>query len=144
MKVNVKNKEQKMRFVAVGGVNTVIDFGLLFLLSSLGTPVLIANVVSTTTAFCFSFFANKKYTFKTTDTNVKREIVLFVIVTLFGLWVLQTIIIKLIIMSLSGVQLSDNAALFIAKVIATMVTLIWNYVMYSRVVFKKKDAEIEL
>lgn len=144
MKATIKDKEQKMRFVAVGGVNTVIDFGLLFLLSSLGLPVLIANIISTTTAFCFSFFANKKYTFKTSGTDVKREIFLFVIVTLFGLWVLQTIIIKLMIMSLSGVHLSDNAALFIAKVIATMVTLVWNYIMYSRVVFKKKDAEIEL
>ena len=144
MKVNVKDKEQKMRFVAVGGVNTVIDFGLLFALSSLGVPVLIANIFSTTTAFCFSFFANKKYTFKTTDTNVKRELFLFVVVTLFGLWILQTIVIKVVIMSFSGIHLSDNAALFIAKVIATMVTLVWNYVMYSRVVFKKNDAEIEL
>ncbi len=144
MKVNVKDKEQKMRFVAVGGVNTVIDFGLLFALSTLGVPVLIANIFSTTTAFCFSFFANKKYTFKTTDTNVKRELFLFIVVTLFGLWILQTIVIKLVIMSFSGIHLSDNAALFIAKVIATMVTLVWNYVMYSRVVFKKNDTEIEL
>lgn len=144
MKVNVKDKEQKMRFVAVGGINTIIDFGLLFALSTLGLPVLIANIFSTTTAFCFSFFANKKYTFKTTDTNVKRELFLFIVVTLFGLWILQTIVIKLVIMSFSGIHLSDNAALFIAKVIATMVTLVWNYVMYSRVVFKKNDAEIEL
>jgi len=133
-----------MRFVAVGGVNTVIDFSLLFILKSLGLPAISANLISTTTAFCFSFFANKKYTFKTTDTNIKREIVLFVVVTLFGLWVLQTIVIAIVTMLLSSVHLSSNAALFIAKVIATMVSLVWNYILYSRVVFKKKDAELEL
>jgi putative flippase GtrA len=144
MKATIKDKEQKMRFVAVGGVNTVIDFGLLFILKSLGLPAISANLISTTTAFCFSFFANKKYTFKTTETNIKREVFLFVVVTLFGLWVLQTIVIAVVTMLLSGVHLSSNAILFIAKVIATMVSLVWNYVLYSRVVFKKKDAELEL
>lgn len=136
----MQNKQQKLRFLAVGGFNTLLDFGLLFTLKSLGLPVITANIISTTTAFCFSFFANKKYTFKTTDTDVKREIILFVAVTLFGLWVLQTIVIKLVTIILSPYHLPPDAVLFIAKIIATAVTLVWNYVMYSRVVFKHPTA----
>jgi putative flippase GtrA len=133
----MKNNRQKLRFLAVGGFNTVLDFGLLFILKALGLPVITANIISTTTAFCFSFFANKKYTFKATDTNIKREILLFTVVTLFGLWVLQTIVIKGVVAGLAPFTLPEDLALFIAKLIATAVTMIWNYVMYSRFVFVK-------
>lgn len=126
----------KLRFGTVGAANTAIDFGLLFVLRSLGLPVIPANIISTTTAFIFSFFANKKYTFKSNG-NIKRELALFIAVTLFGLWVLQNIVIQLVLWPLNTTTLPSETSLLIAKVIATLVSLIWNYVMYSRVVFKK-------
>jgi len=132
----MQNNSQKLRFLAVGGFNTLLDFGLLFTLKALGLPVITANILSTTTAFCFSFLANKKYTFKTTDTNIKREIVLFIVVTLFGLWVLQTLVIKLITLILTPYGIAADLILFIAKLFATGVTLVWNYILYSRIVFK--------
>lgn len=128
----------KLRFGTVGAANTAIDFGLLFILRSLGLPVVPANIISTTAAFCFSFFANKKYTFKSKGGNVKRQIMLFIVVTLFGLWVLQTTIMQLVLLPLNSLAIPSETALLIAKVIATLVSLIWNYVMYSRVVFKHK------
>lgn len=134
----MKNNQQKLRFLAVGGFNTALDFGLLFVLKAFGLPVITANIMSTTIAFCFSFFANKKYTFKTTDTNVKREIVLFIAITLFGLWVLQTIIIKLVTYALEPYGLPSDVTLLVAKLVATVVTMVWNYVMYSRFVFIDK------
>jgi len=139
----VKNNSQKLRFLVVGGINTSIDFGLLFILRMLGLPVITANVISSTLAFCFSFFANKKYTFKTTDTNIKREIGLFIVVTLFGLWVLQTIVIRVVSSMLSNTHLPDSIILLIAKLLATVVSLTWNYILYSRVVFKKAPETIE-
>jgi putative flippase GtrA len=137
-KLTINNKEEKIRFMVVGGANTVIDFGLLFLLKAFGLPTITANLMSTTTAFCFSFFANKKYTFKTTDTDVRREVILFIAVTLFGLWVLQTVVIK-IVTAFIGTRLSSNEALFVAKLAATVVSLIWNYILYSRIVFKQNQ-----
>lgn len=133
----MKNSSQKVRFIAVGGVNTLIDFGLLFTLKAFGLPAISANVISTTAAFCFSFFANKKYTFKTTGTDIKREIFLFIVITLFGLWVLQTLVIAFVTNLLSQTGLQDGVILLIAKLFATTVSLTWNYVLYSRVVFKQ-------
>lgn len=133
----MKNKQQLVRFAVVGGANTALDFGLLFLFKALGLPVITSNVLSTSIAFCFSFFANKKFTFKATDTNIKREIALFVIVTLFGLWVLQTIVISLVSSLLASTGWSSDIILFIAKLVATAVSLVWNYVLYSTVVFRK-------
>lgn len=131
------NLGTKLRFGTVGAANTAIDFGLLFILRSLGLPVISANIISTTAAFCFSFFANKKYTFKSNGGNVKRELLLFVVVTLFGLWILQNAVMQLILLPLHTTALPAETSLLIAKVLATLVSLVWNYVMYSRVVFKK-------
>ncbi len=125
-----------MRFLAVGGLNTLLDFGLLFAFKSLGPPIVTSNILSTTAAFCFSFVANKKFTFKTSGTNIRREIILFIIVTLFGLWVLQTIIILPLTYLLTAYQLPNDVALFISKLIATAATMVWNYLLYSRVVFR--------
>jgi putative flippase GtrA len=133
-------ESQKIRFVLVGGANTTIDFGLLFILTALGLPTLFANIVSTTVAFCFSFFANKKFTFQSSGKNIKRELLLFVIVTLFGLWGIQSAIIAGIKPPLQGIIHDPHMALLAAKLIATVASLIWNYILYSRVVFvSKKD-----
>jgi len=135
--VALKNSSTKARFLIVGGANTTIDFGLLFLLKALGLPAISANIISTTAAFCFSFFANKKYTFKTAGTDIKREVILFIVVTLFGLWILQTLVIQAIMFALQNTSLSQEVLLLIAKLCATAVSLVWNYVMYSRFVFRR-------
>jgi putative flippase GtrA len=133
----IKNKAEKLRFGLVGVANTSIDMGLFFTLAALGLPTITANILSTSAAFCFSFFANKKFTFKTTG-NAKREVFLFIIVTLFGLWVIQSIIIKLAIPLLDSTPLPHTLALIIAKVLAVSASLVWNYIFYAHVVFKKR------
>ena len=133
----MRNKAQLARFGIVGAANTALDFGLLFILKALGLPVEFANIASTTIAFLFSFFANKKYTFKTNGTNLVREMILFVVVTLTGLWVLQTIVITLTHGPLTAITGNTDIALFISKLLATVVSLTWNYLFYSRLVFKK-------
>lgn len=135
--VVIKNNPQLLRFGIVGGANTALDFGLLFVFKFIGIPVEIANIMSTGLAFIFSFFANKKYTFKTTDTNVVREIVLFVIITLTGLWGLQTLIIALTHNPLTQLMGNTDVALLVAKLLATVASLTWNYLFYSKLVFKK-------
>lgn len=107
------------------------------MLKSLGFDVLIANIISSTLAFIFSFFANKKYTFQTTDTNVVREMVLFVIVTLSGLWLLQTFVIWLTLPLTTAILHDTSVALLASKLVATVTSMTWNYLLYSKLVFKK-------
>lgn len=133
-----KKHADKLRFTIVGSINTVIDFSILFALTTLfNVPKELANFISTFVAFLFSFFANKKYTFKSTSKNLKRQFLLFTAVTLFGLWVIQTIIITAITPVFTNLGVNKPAALLISKLIATVASLIWNYTLYSRVVFKK-------
>lgn len=124
-------------FAAIGALNTVLDFGILFALKSFGLPAIAANTVSTSVAFVFSFVMNRKYTFKSSGQNVKRELVLFIAVTLFGLWVLQNIVIWLLTPVGLSFGWSDDTAVLVAKLVATGVSLVWNYIMYDKVVFKK-------
>ena len=134
----VKKHADKLRFAIVGSVNTALDFSILFILTMLfNIPKELANFISTSVSFLFSFFANKKYTFKSTSKNLKKQFLLFTIVTLFGLWVIQTIIITAITPVFTNLGINKPAALLISKLIATAASLIWNYALYSRVVFKK-------
>lgn len=134
MKALLKKHESKLRFAFIGGINTAIDFGILFLLTALGLDKLVANFFSTSVAFVFSFFANRTFTFKSTG-SAKKQFLPFLIVTLIGLWVLQPLVILGVTQLLH--TLNDSLALFIAKLIATIVSLVWNYILYSRFVFKK-------
>jgi putative flippase GtrA len=136
----VRNKKRLGRFALVGAISTTIDFGILLLLKSLGLPAVLANVCSTATAFVFSFTANKKYTFKATDTNIVREIVLYVLLTLIGLWGFQSAIIHLTLDPITHILGGHKTlGLIASKFLATGVSLVWNYIMYSRVVFKHSD-----
>jgi len=133
----MKNKSQLIRFGLIGVINTALDFGLLFILKSVGLMATTANIFSTSIAFVFSFFANKKYTFRSSGTNIVREMILFVAVTLFGLWVLQTGVIWLILPHLSKLLRSSEMGLLVTKLIATAVSMTWNYILYDKLVFKK-------
>lgn len=123
----------------MGIINTALDIGILFVLKSLGVPVSYANVVSTSVAFCFSFFANKLYTFNGREGNVVRQMTLFIVVTLFGLWVLQTIVIQLTLPLWGTLFSNGQLALLAAKLAATIVSLSWNYILYEKLVFAKKE-----
>ena len=129
----------KIRFAIVGGANTALDFIVLFLFVNLGVDKIVANYISTTTALVFSFFANKSFTFKDKSGNAKKQFGLFLLVTLAGLWVLQPIIIWLSTNALEQYITNESVLLFVAKLIATIGSLIWNYLLYSRLVFKKAD-----
>ena len=126
-----------IRFGIVGAINTALDFGLLLLFTHLGLPKIVSNTLSTGMAFIFSFFANKQYTFRSSSGHVKREIVLFTIVTLFGLWVLQNGVIWSISPLCAALLHNESLALLAAKLAGTIVSLTWNYLTYDILVFRK-------
>lgn len=131
---------KKVRFAGVGVINTITDFFLFFLLAKLlGFPVLLANIFSTSAALSVSYLLNKKAVFKNTDTTSLRQVSLFVGVTLTGLWIVQSIIIWLLIPFIERMLPgADGWEILIAKLVATGASLLWNYLLYSRLVFKER------
>lgn len=140
------------KFGIVGIVNTLIDFGIFNALTKFaGFGIIQANIVSTTCAMIFSFAANKKVVFKPESGSTARQAVMFFVVTAFGLYVIQNGIIWLLtdiwvgpvnlvvnIVRSAGIHfLSDGFYINnSAKAVATVASLVWNYIMYKEVVFK--------
>jgi putative flippase GtrA len=129
---------RKIRFSLVSSIATTIDFSLLLLFTSFGMATITANYISSSISFVFSFFANKKFAFRTPDHHIKREAVLFIIVTLTGIWLLQPLIIWKIEDTFDQSVHPTWLVVVIAKIVASFVTFIWNYLFYTRLVFKKK------
>ena len=128
----------KIRFILVGGTNTAIDFGILFGLNALGLPTIPSNFISTSVALVFSFFANKKFTFKDNDSKDKTQFIKFLGITLFGLWAIQPAIIWLVSLILQPLNLNEYLILLTGKLLATCATLIWNYLLYRKFVYSLK------
>lgn len=133
----LKKHAEKIRFALVGGFNTALDFIILFSLVAFGLDKIPANYVSTTVTMVISFFINKEFTFKSKDKTSVRKFVTFIAVTAFGLWVIQPIVILFVSWLLAGTGWAAPIILFIAKLAATVASLVWNYLFYSRIVFKK-------
>ncbi len=143
---------QAGKFSAVGIINTIIDFGILNVLNvGFGVPRIPANIVSTTIAMTFSFLINKRLVFNSSGKNYLKQAVSFLLVTAFGLYVLQNGIIYIfteawtgplnlahsIIRNLGFGDLFSQEFIFTngSKAAATVVSLVWNFLWYKKVVF---------
>lgn len=141
----MKERRRLGSFLAIGIINTVIDVVIFLGLRQLNVPIFIANIISTTIALGGSYVFNQRFTFRTNG-NAKRSLPLFISVTLIGLWILQPIVIRIVLALLHSDQLTQIATALVsqpqryfelvAKLAATPVTLVWNYVLYKKVVFK--------
>lgn len=138
MPINWKITPRKIRFSLVSSTATLIDLGVLFLLVSSGVGLVLANFFSTSAGFAYSFIASKKYAFKTANHHLPRELVQFLIITLTGIWLLQPLLFWQLEPILVKLGLHGLVVALIAKLSASLVTFIWNYLWYTRLVFRKK------
>lgn len=126
---------EKIRFVLVGGINTVVDFAILFILfNAIGLDKLLSNVISTSTAMVLSYFMNQRFTFKAKK-QTPKQFVYFVVITLIGLWVIQSAIISVLGQFLGQIISNENVRLLVSKIIATGASMLWNFVLYKKFVF---------
>ena len=129
---------EKIRFGLVGVVNTAVDFALLNILVSLfGVPPVAANIVSTTAAMGVSFGLNKRAVFRANAKTRMRQLVVFFAITLTGIWLVQGGVLAAVLYLIGPLGLQQTVALNSAKFAGICVGLVWNYLWYSRVVFKK-------
>ena len=132
---------QFAKFGLIGVLNTLLDFGILNLLSYLtkvysGPTLVLLNVFAFLAANVNSYFWNKSWTFSGRAKNAASEFGKFLLVSIIGfainsliLWFLTTLM-----HPLGGLspQLWENAA----KIVATVVYTIWNFIGYKLLVFK--------
>jgi putative flippase GtrA len=147
----VKISHTFVRFASIGVLNTLLDAGVFAGLHASGVSIVVANFVSSSVGLTSSLLLNSRYTFKVRRLTV-QQVTLFVGINLIGLWVLQPLLIVAILYGLEHVAFLNSAikqlgggsfsANFIASLIATVGTFLWNYLLYSHVVYLPKSHKL--
>ena len=147
-------QNEKIRYLLAGIFNTIIDFSLLnIIVSSLQFYPVVANTISVSVGITISYFLNHYFVFARKDGVSLKKYLIFFCVTGFSAIILQGLIIfgleHLFVSSwwqsiyLVGDLLSNNETLALnaAKVAAVAVSMVWNFLLYKYVVFKKQPEE---
>lgn len=133
-------QSEKVRFGLVGVVNTAVDFVVLNLLVGVfHVPLMPANIASTTAALLTSFTLNKKAVFRDADGSGVKQLALFLAVTLTGIWLVQGTMLALAHAAFIRLGLPEAVALNLGKLAGISCGLVWNYLWYSKVVFRKQN-----
>jgi putative flippase GtrA len=134
---------QFLRFAIIGGINTAIDFAVLNLLSwgsgiYEGNGIILLNMISFTVAVINSYYMNKHWAFKDQESGEQgKKFTLFLLVSVIGA-VINTATVRIISTNIDPMfGLSQELWLNAAKVVATGLSLVWNFVGYKLFVFKK-------
>lgn len=107
------------KFTIVGVVNTAIDFSIFYALYDIyDVNFLIAHISAFFIALINSFFFNALWTFKNLKrSQLAKQVLSFFIIGLIGLT-----------LSTSSIYLASiYTNIYIAKILAMVVSLVWNY-----------------
>jgi len=124
-----ENKEIQRftRFLAVGGLGTLLDLGLLTVLKLSGFPTLAANSLSFSAGVVNNFILNRRWTFAgVSPLPWNRQLTRFGLVSLIGL-ALNNAIMLLLEAPLGNLTGHPEWGYLPAKIIATILVVFWNY-----------------
>lgn len=130
----MKRERQKeiLRFIIIGGLSFVIDYGLLWLLVEVfDIYYFYAAALSFIVSFLFNWWANIVWVFKAGHQSLSQQ-VYFVLASVLGLGINQLFMWFLV----------EVIALhyMIAKILATIAVSIWNYLSRRKIVLKKENS----
>jgi len=141
---------QFAKFVAVGFLNTAIDFGILNLLSSAsgvqaGFIIGGVNVPGFTIAIFNSYLWNQLWVFRGRrhGEGLFHDFPKFLAVIIGGVLINSGIVIFLTTFVHPLWWFSPGQWLNIAKALATVVTLVWNFIGFKFLVFRVKQEVVE-
>lgn len=130
---------QLAKFALVGVLNTAIDFGILnFLIATTsvtsGLGIILINSTSFSTALVNSYFWNKEWVFAEKKGG---NFLTFLAVTIIGLSINTGVVYILTTYVSPVIVTTDTLWANLAKVMATFLSLAWNFLGYRLIVFKK-------
>ena len=137
---------QFSKFATVGLLNTAIDFAILNILTiitgfTVGVGLFVLNTISFTAATVNSYFFNKHWTFRDKSRDEEeKKFVQFLAISVVGAGInggVVVLVTTFISPMFASLGLADQLWVNIAKVFATGVSLVWNFVGYKFIVFKK-------
>lgn len=134
---------QFAKFAAVGAFNTFLDWGIMNILIAL-TGIATGLGYSTFKGLSFvvsnigSYFWNKYWTFEKKDKSTSEEVKSFILVSLIGL-IINILFASLIVFFFAYSGIESKRLANIGAAVATIASLIWNFLGYKFFVFKKEE-----
>ena len=119
-----------LRYNLVGIINTVIGFGIIILLMSVGVDALKSNAIGYGVGAVLSYILNSKYTFKDTEYKSRKIVIFFLILTVaYGL---NYIVLQSLLPLLNP---------YLAQVFAAIMYTVSAFVLMKFLVFSTKPTE---
>lgn len=117
-----------LKFLVSGGCAALVEYCIfLFLINATYINILVANVISFLCGLMVSFIFNKIWVFKSKNT-IRHEFIRYFILALINL-IISTVIINVMVNVL-------NILPFATKLITMILIATWNYVIFSKFIFK--------
>ena len=137
------------KFAAVGALNTLIDLGVLnflIILTDVSTGVYYSffKAVSFLAAVGNSYFWNKFWTFESKAGAQGKEFVSFVTVSFIGVLINTAIVYLGAGLANLMPDVSAGGWINLVKILATVVSLVWNFLGYKFFVFKKPNLPMKV
>ena len=128
-----------LRYVLVGGMAFLVDFGVLYLTKTLffsymgHTGILLAAALGFTAGLIFNYIFSLLFVFKQIDENAKRRkirsFVLFVAIGIIGLLITE-------LCMYAGVYMFGQKWYLVVKIFTAGIVLLWNYAGRKVLIFK--------
>ena len=126
-----------IKFMLVGFSGTTLDYSILLVLTSTGWSTLFANICSASPGMLNNFYWNKRWTFsEKVDKSFFRQFRQYFLISAIGLGINSLV---LVLLENPFKVMSGNASLglVLAKVTASGVAFVWNYVLNLKWTFKE-------
>ena len=128
----VKNNKllmQIIKFIIVGGIATIIDYIIFFILHELiKVPTLPSNIISFTVSVVYNYIASVKWVFDVKKDDPKKQFIIFLVLSIIGL-LINTAIVYVTIDILHWYSM-------ICKILATGIVMVFNFI--TRKLFLEK------
>jgi putative flippase GtrA len=122
-----------VKFLVVGVASFAIDLGLLALLHEVGGVGLwIATPIAFLASLVFNFFVQRKFTFQS-GARAHVSLLKYGILVVFNLVAIDVIV---------NLFAASGMSYAVGKVVATVVTTAWNFLLYKYWIFKPRPAMV--
>lgn len=122
---------QFFRYAFVGGIATVVDWAVQYVLTVLWIHYLIAAVFAFLSGLIVNYFLSKIFVFKAEEAKVNAgwEFVIYALIGVVGLGI--TVGLMFLLTDIAGLYF------MLSKVITTLIVLFWNYFARKIIIYKK-------